>query len=188
MTAWPMKHFHCLGPFKHHRVLDARLHPRLLQRGRESESQKEDGRAFIPRLHLSIRAYPSRLLCVLDLRHSAGGATFHSAWEGGRPAAAATFSGSCCMRTLRRGGSVSLHLPLSLHPEPFSPFDFVFFKGSISASAAIRVVFTVAQWEAAERPSASSHVVWSLASRRARSCTAASCAWRRRGELGGGLH
>lgn len=103
---------------------------------------------------------------------------------GGRPAAAATFSGSCCKRTLREGSATSLRLPLSLHPEPSSPFC----RGSIPASAATGAVFSADQWEAAERPSASAHVVWSLARRRARSCTAASCAWRTGARRGAGGH
>lgn len=179
-----MKHFHCLGQLKRHRAPDARLHSPPLQGERERE-REEDGRAFILRLHLSIRAYPSRLLCVLDLRRSAGAATFHSASEGGRPAAAATFRASCCKGTLRRGSSIfpslsiSLYLSLSLSISLYlstlnlqtDPF-LLLLPSSVSS-------FTVDQREAAERPAASSHVVWSLASRRARLCTAASCAWRR---------
>lgn len=50
---------------------------------RESEGKKK-GWASFHSTSAPVDPFPSRLLCVLNLRRSAGGATFHSAWEGGR--------------------------------------------------------------------------------------------------------
>lgn len=175
-----MKHFHCLGQLKRHRAPDARLLSPPLQREREREGRGrvsfhsasapvDPGVSISPALRLGFTALSWSGDLSLGLRGRAAG-------------------GSCHFQGLLLQGDIEerkLYLSISLHLSPSPSISLYLSTLNLQTDPFLLLLpssvssFTVDQREAAERPAASSHVVWSLASRRARLCTAASCAWRR---------